>query len=104
MTLGKYKYNANEIPEQFSAVDGVRGKALHFPGGISLNANGGRKPSDFPGGNDSYTVSVWIKPAAAACTGTTNSPSTSRRSGGTVPSAGGFSAIIMRTGRSAGIS
>lgn len=70
MTLGKYKYNANEIPEQFSAVDGVRGKALRFPGGISLNANGGRKPSDFPGGNDSYTVSVWIKPAAAACTGT----------------------------------
>lgn len=70
MTLGKYKYNANEIPEQFSAVDGVRGKAIHFPGGISLNANGGRKPADFPAGNDSYTVSVWIKPTAAACTGT----------------------------------
>ena len=70
MTLGKYKYNADAISEQFSAVDGVRGKALHFPGGISLNANGGRKPSNFPGGNDSYTVSVWIKPAAAACTGT----------------------------------
>ena len=66
MTLSKYGTGTGA----FSAVDGIRGKALHFPGGISLNANGGKKPANFPGGNDSYTVSVWIKPTADACTGT----------------------------------
>ena len=51
--------------------DGVSGKALNFGGsaylgsGVCTAAN-----TTFPKGSESYTVSVWIRPTAEACSGT----------------------------------
>ena len=54
-----------------AAVDGVRGKAVHFGGTenpVVLGSGAHPRPTIFPSGNDSFTVSVWIKPTAASCT------------------------------------
>lgn len=49
--------------------DGVSGRALHFGGASFLSSATAHLPSRFPSGNGSYTVSVWIRPTTAACTG-----------------------------------
>ena len=57
-----------------AAVDGVRGKAVHFGGTtnpVVLGSGAHQLPTIFPRGNESFTVSVWIKPTTAACTGET---------------------------------
>lgn len=54
-----------------SASDGVSGTALTFPGTAWLRSNQGFRPHSFPSGNGSYTVSVWIRPTSAACSGKT---------------------------------
>ena len=57
-----------------TAVDGVRGKAIHFGGTASpayLTSAWKPRPSQFPTGNDSHTVSCWIRPTTATCTGNT---------------------------------
>ena len=57
-----------------TAVVGVSGKAIHFGGTTSpvvLGSGAHPRPTIFPSGNDSFTVSLWIRPAAAACTGQT---------------------------------
>ena len=64
MTLTKYGTGTGEFTQ---SADGIRNSALHFPGNLSLNSNGGRFPAVFPKGNESFTVSVWIKPTAEAC-------------------------------------
>lgn len=53
--------------EGVSAVaDGVKGGAVRFAGG-SADSDANFRPSNFPSGNADYTVSVWIRPTAAAC-------------------------------------
>ncbi|MBQ6137252.1 MAG: LamG domain-containing protein, partial [Kiritimatiellae bacterium] len=57
-----------------AAVDGVRGKAVHFGGTanpVVLGSGAHPLPAAFPSGNDSITVSVWVRPTEAACTGET---------------------------------
>ena len=57
-----------------TAVDGVSGNAVHFGGTadpVVLGSGAHPRPTIFPSGNDSFTVSVWIRPTAAACTGQT---------------------------------
>ena len=57
-----------------TAVDGVRGKAIHFGGAASpayLTSAWKPRPSQFPKGNDSHTVSLWVRPTTATCTGDT---------------------------------
>ncbi len=59
----------NAVP--VTAVAGVSGTAGHFPGsGAFIGSGSSCLPSCLPRGNDSYTISAWIKPTAAACTGT----------------------------------
>ncbi len=56
------------------AVDGKRGKAVHFGGTenpVVLGSGAHPLPAAFPSGNDSITVSVWVRPTEAACTGET---------------------------------
>ena len=50
-----------------SVASGVSGRALHFPRTAYLNTGTAHLPSRFPSGNDSYTVSVWIRPTTEAC-------------------------------------
>ena len=60
----------NAVPVT-AVAGGISGSAGHFPGsGAYLGTGTACKPSSFPRGNESYTISVWIKPTAAACTGT----------------------------------
>ncbi len=49
--------------------DGVSGRALHFPNTNYLLSAASTVPSRFPFGDDPYTVSVWIRPTTAACSG-----------------------------------
>ena len=51
--------------------DGVWGEALHFPGSAYLSSKTAHLPSRFPKGASSFTVSAWIRPDSAACTGET---------------------------------
>ena len=55
-----------------TAIAGVENGAIHFPdvaGGYAyLQPGSAVRPSNFPSGNDSFTVSVWIRPTAATCT------------------------------------
>ena len=51
--------------------DGVSGKALSFGGSAYLGSGIGTfDNTEFPSGRDAYTVSVWIRPTEAACSGT----------------------------------
>lgn len=47
--------------------DGVRGGAIRFADGAAANSGMAIPPSNFPVGNSSFTVSVWIRPTAEAC-------------------------------------
>lgn len=47
--------------------DGVRGGAIRFTNGAAVNSGTSFHPSNFPSGNNSYTISVWIRPTAEAC-------------------------------------
>lgn len=47
--------------------DGVKGGAIRFTGDTTLNSGTQILPSNFPLGNDGFTVFVWIRPTAAAC-------------------------------------
>ena len=63
--------DTNAVATLTAVADGVRGGAAHFPGGMFLTAEAkNAKPSNFPRGNGSFTVSVWMRPTAAACIGT----------------------------------
>ena len=63
--------DTNAVATLTAVADGVRGGAVHFPGGMFLAAEAkNAKPSNFPRGNGSFTASVWMRPTAAACTGT----------------------------------
>ena len=42
--------------------NGATGKAIHFPGGQILATTTNTGDASFPVGNDSYSISVWIKP------------------------------------------
>ena len=60
----------NAVPVT-AVAGGISGTAGHFPGSAAFLGTGTAcMPSSFPRGNESYTISVWIKPTAAACTGT----------------------------------
>ena len=60
----------NSVPVT-AVAGGISGTAGHFPGSGAFMGSGlACKPSSFPRGNESYTISVWIKPTAAACTET----------------------------------
>lgn len=62
--------NTNETTSVESIAAGADGGAASLPGGIFLTSDNEAVPSNFPRGNGSFTVSVWIRPTAAACTGT----------------------------------
>ncbi len=62
--------NTNETTAVESIAAGADGGAAGFPGGIFLTSGSEAIPSNFPRDNGSFTVSVWIRPTAAACTGT----------------------------------
>ncbi len=62
--------NTNETTDVESIAAGADGGAAGFPGGIFLTSGSEAIPSNFPRDNGSFTVSVWIRPTAAACTGT----------------------------------
>jgi len=47
--------------------DGVVGGAIHFDGASYLRSGAAHRPGNMPCGNHSYTVSLWIRPTAAAC-------------------------------------
>ena len=66
--LGTHLVDTN-LPS-LSAVAGVSGKAIHFPDTHASLQSQEVVPSVFPSGNGSYTISVWIKPTAAAVSGT----------------------------------
>ena len=55
-----------------TALAGVENGAINFPdvaGGYAyLESGSAVRPSNFPSGNDSFTISVWIRPTAATCT------------------------------------
>ena len=61
--------NTNETTDVESIAAGADGGAAGFPGGIFLTSGSEAIPSNFPRGNGSFTVSVWIKPTVGACTG-----------------------------------
>lgn len=61
--------NTNETTALGRATEGACGGSADFPGGIFLSSARNALPSNFPRGNGSFTVSVWIKPTADACTG-----------------------------------
>ena len=62
--------NTNETTSVESIAAGADGGAASLPGDIFLTSDNEAVPSNFPRGNGSFTVSVWIRPTAAACTGT----------------------------------
>ena len=51
---------------------GVENGAIEFPdvaGGYAyLESGSAARPANFPSGNDSFTISTWIRPTAATCT------------------------------------
>ena len=47
--------------------DGAVGGAAHFTNGVYVSSFTNFRPSNFPSGNASYTISVWVRPTAAAC-------------------------------------
>ena len=47
--------------------DGVKGGAVRLAGGSWLNTGDNCRPATFPFGNKSFTISVWIRPTADAC-------------------------------------
>ena len=50
---------------------GISGKTLNFGGSAYIGSGVGTTANTaFPKGSESYTVSVWIRPTAAACSGT----------------------------------
>lgn len=51
--------------------DGASGAAAHFDGFVWLSSGTAPFPHSWPDGDDSYSVSVWIRPTPAACTGET---------------------------------
>ena len=55
-----------------TAIAGVENGAIEFPdvegGDAYLQTGSATRPANFPSGNDSFTVSVWIRPTAATCT------------------------------------
>lgn len=51
-----------------SVADGVSGEAAHFDGSAWLSSGTAPFPHAWPDGDDSYSVSVWIRPTASACT------------------------------------
>ncbi len=57
-----------------TSTDGVCGKAVHFSAEASevsyLHPGASPRPSNFPKGNDSFTISAWVRPETATCTGT----------------------------------
>lgn len=57
-----------------TSTDGVCGKAVHFSAEASevsyLHPGASPRPSNFPKGNDSFTISTWVRPETATCTGT----------------------------------
>ena len=60
----------NAVPVT-AVIGGVSGTAGHFPGsGAFIGSGMSCLPSCLPRGNESYTVSVWIKPTATACADT----------------------------------
>ncbi|MBR4171308.1 MAG: LamG domain-containing protein [Kiritimatiellae bacterium] len=53
---------------ELTTVDnGSSGPALHFPGNAYLSSETAFRPVSFPRGNGSFTISVWVRPTAAAC-------------------------------------
>ena len=57
-----------------TSVAGVKGKAIHFGGTadpVVLGSGAHPMPEVFPRGNESFTVSAWIRPTEASCTGQT---------------------------------
>ena len=52
-----------------SSIPGVAGKGAHFALGARLNSNNRFRPKAFPMGNDSHTVSVWVRPTKSCCEG-----------------------------------
>ncbi|MBQ7188352.1 MAG: laminin G domain-containing protein [Kiritimatiellae bacterium] len=46
---------------------GVSGQALNFPGNTYLSSETAFRSISFPHNNESFTLSVWIRPTAAAC-------------------------------------
>ena len=50
-----------------TVADGVSGRAVRFLGDAYLSSGLNFKPANFPSGNDSYTLSLWIRPTAATC-------------------------------------
>lgn len=53
-----------------TVADGASGSALKFPGGTYIHSRTEFAPPSFPHGAASYTISVWIRPTEAACSGT----------------------------------
>lgn len=51
-----------------AAQDGASGAAAHFDGSAWLSSGTAPFPHSWPDGDDSYSVSVWIRPTSAACT------------------------------------
>lgn len=50
-----------------TVADGASGSALKFPGGTYIHSYTAFAPPSFPHGAAPYTISVWIRPTAAAC-------------------------------------
>ena len=50
-----------------AVADGVSGGAIRFAGGTYLDSGTDGMPAGFPQLNDSYTISVWIRPTAETC-------------------------------------
>lgn len=50
-----------------AVADGVSGGAIRFAGGAYLDSGTDGVPAGFPQLNDSYTISVWIRPTAETC-------------------------------------
>ncbi len=51
-----------------SVADGPSGAAAHFDGSAWLSSGTAPFPHSWPDGDDSYSVSLWIRPTSAACT------------------------------------
>lgn len=61
--LSVYEGTASVVP------DGISGGAVHFDGRSSIYPANGVMPKGMPFGNQPFSISLWIRPTAEACSG-----------------------------------